>query len=269
VTSEALHLKARWLGCQRIELESCGSTNDEAARLARAGASRGTVVIAERQTSGRGRDGRVWESPPGGLYLSIVLRPPLAIAAVPPMTLAIGIAVCEAARAFGAHSELKWPNDVLVDGRKLAGVLVETQSQGNRLESVVVGIGINLHGRNGTLPDTVRDRAITLEEAAGNGAIDREQFIERLLADVERWIERYVAVGLEAVIPAWQERMAHGLVARATPHTGVGGRIEGVVQGLDEEGALLLCDDDGQVHKVHSGDVEVIRSPLIQSAASR
>ncbi|HUS31055.1 MAG TPA: hypothetical protein VMZ53_21240, partial [Kofleriaceae bacterium] len=75
MTFEALTLKARWLGCQRIDLESCASTNDEAARLARAGASRGTVVIAERQTAGRGRDGRVWESPPGGLYMSIVLRP--------------------------------------------------------------------------------------------------------------------------------------------------------------------------------------------------
>jgi BirA family biotin operon repressor/biotin-[acetyl-CoA-carboxylase] ligase len=265
VTFEALHLKARWLGCQRIELESCGSTNDEAARLARAGASRGTVVISERQTAGRGRDGRVWESPPGGLYMSIVLRPPLALVAVPPMTLAIGIGVCEAARAFGARSVLKWPNDLLVDGRKLAGVLVEAQSQGNRLESVVVGIGINLSGE---LPDSLGERGITLEEAAGV-TIDRDQFIERLLADVERWVERYVAVGLEAIIPAWRERMALGLSARATPTSGVGIPVEGVVEGLDEDGALLLRDDDGHVHKVMSGDVEVIRSSMLQSAASR
>jgi BirA family transcriptional regulator, biotin operon repressor / biotin---[acetyl-CoA-carboxylase] ligase len=279
VTFEALHLKARWLGCQRIELESCGSTNDEAARLARAGASRGTVVIAERQTAGRGRDGRVWESPPGGLYMSIVLRPPLALVAVPPMTLAIGIGVCEAARAFGARSVLKWPNDLLVvpagpaepgqlhsGGRKLAGVLVEAQSQGNRLESVVVGIGINLSGE---LPDALGERAITLEEAAGV-TIDRDLFIERLLADVERWVERYVAVGLEAIIPAWRERMALGLSARATPTSGVGIPVEGVVEGLDEDGALLLRDDDGHVHKVMSGDVEVIRAPsMLQSAASR
>jgi BirA family biotin operon repressor/biotin-[acetyl-CoA-carboxylase] ligase len=264
LTFEALHLKARWLGCQRIELESCASTNDEAARLARAGAARGTVVIAERQTAGRGRDGRVWESPPGGLYLSAVLRPPLPIAAVPPMTLAIGIGLCEAARSFGAPSVLKWPNDLLVDGRKLAGVLVEAQSQGNRLESVIVGIGINLGGE---LPATLGERAITLAEAAGT-TIDRDAFIERLLADVERWVDRYVAVGLEAIIPAWRDRMALGLVARATP-SGVGTALEGVVEGLDDEGALLLRDDDGNVHKVRSGDVEVIRSPLLQSAASR
>lgn len=262
MTFEALHLKARWLGCQRIELESCGSTNDEASRLARAGAKHGTVVIAERQTSGRGREGRVWESPLGGLYLSIVLRPPLAIAAVPPMTLAIGIGVCEAARSVGAHGTLKWPNDLLVDGRKLAGVLVEAQSQGNRLESVVVGIGINMCGE---LPASVADRAITLEEAAGM-TVDREAFIERLLADVERWVDRYVGVGVEAIIPAWQDRMALGLHARAM---GLGNPLEGVVEGLDEDGALLLRDDDGLVHKVRSGDVEVIRPVLVQSAASR
>ena len=93
---------ARWLGSHRIDLDECGSTNDEAARLARAGASHGTVVIAERQRAGRGRDGRPWASPPGlGLYLSAVLRPPLPLVDVPPMTLAIGIGLCDAVRATG------------------------------------------------------------------------------------------------------------------------------------------------------------------------
>lgn len=252
MTFESLHLKARWLGCQRIEMESCGSTNDEAARLARAGAKHGTVVIAERQTSGRGRDGRLWESPPGGLYVSAVLRPSLPLVAVPPMTLAIGIALAEAVKTTGARGTLKWPNDLLVDGRKLAGVLVEAQSQGNRLESVVVGIGVNLTGE---LPESLGERAITLAEAAGT-VIDREQFIEALLAQVERWVDRYVAVGLEAIIPAWQQRMAHGLTARAN------GELIGIVEGLDPEGALLLRDETGKVHRVRSGDVEVIRPTL-------
>jgi BirA family biotin operon repressor/biotin-[acetyl-CoA-carboxylase] ligase len=249
VTFESLHLKARWLGCQRIELESCASTNDEAARLARAGAKHGTVVIAHRQTGGRGRDGRVWESPLGGLYFSAVVRPALPVAQVPPMTLAIGIGVCEAVKTTGARAELKWPNDLLVDGRKLAGVLVEAQSQGNRLESVVVGIGINLTGE---LPESLGERAITLAEAAGT-TIDRERFVEVLLAQVEKWVDRYVAVGLEAIIPAWQQRMAPGLVARAAAG------LVGIVEGLDDDGALLLRDDDGTLHRVRSGDVEVIR----------
>ncbi len=249
---EALHLKPRWLGCQRIDLEECSSTNDEAARLARAGALHGTVVIAERQTGGRGRDGRVWQSPIGGLYISVVLRPSLPIVDVPPMTLAIGIAVCDAVRAYGAPAVLKWPNDVLVGGRKLAGVLVETQTQGSRLESVVVGIGINLEG---VLPDAVASTAITLEDAAGT-TIAREPFITQLLVDLERWVERYAGVGLEAIIPAWHERMAANLSARATVD---GEALTGLVAGLDRDGALLLRDPDGNVHRVRSGDVEVLR----------
>ncbi|HEY5950840.1 MAG TPA: biotin--[acetyl-CoA-carboxylase] ligase [Kofleriaceae bacterium] len=246
-------LKARWLGCQRIELPSCGSTNDEAARLARAGASHGTVVIAERQSGGRGRDGRVWQSPAGGLYLSAVLRPPIPVVDVPPMTLAIGIGLCEAVRTTGAPAVLKWPNDLLVHDRKLAGVLVEAQSQANRLEAVIVGIGVNI---NGELPAAVAETGITLAEAAGT-SIDRDAFIESTLAHVERWVDRYVSVGIEPIIPAWHERMARGLTARATVD---GASLTGSLAGLDADGALLLRDDDGNVHRVRSGDVEVLRS---------
>ena len=248
MTFEVLHQIARWLGCQRIELAECGSTNDEAARLARMGAKHGTVVIAQAQRAGRGRDGHVWESPPGGLYLSAVLRPALPLVDVPPMTLAIGIGVCDAVRAQGAAAVLKWPNDVLVGGRKLAGVLVEAQSQGTRLDAVIVGIGVNLD----TAP---ADRSISLAEAAGT-AIDRAAFVTTLLGSVERWVDRYTASGLEAIIPAWQDRMAVGLAARATVD---GAPLVGNIAGLDQDGSLLLRDDHGNLHRVRSGDVEVVR----------
>lgn len=253
---------ARWLGNQRIDLAECGSTNDEAGRLARAGARHGTVVIAEAQRAGRGRDGRAWQSPPGmGLYLSAVLRPPLPLVDVPPMTLAIGIGLCDAARAAGASAELKWPNDLLVGGKKLAGVLVEAQSQGTRLEAVVIGIGVNLGGE---LPDAVAATAITLEQATRT-VIDREAFIAALLAHVERWVDRYVAMGLEEIIPAWQDRMALGLAARATVD---GAALDGVVFGLDDDGALLLRDGGGTLHRVRSGDVEVIKPTAQQELLS-
>lgn len=245
---------ARWLGCHRIELEECGSTNDEAARLARAGARHGTVVTARTQRAGRGRDGRGWASPrDAGLYLSAVIRPPLPLVDVPPMTLAIGIGLCDAARAMGAAVTLKWPNDALVDGRKLAGVLVEAHSQGNRLDAVIVGIGVNLAPAD--LPPELAARVITLAEAAG-APIDRAMFIEQLLAQVERWIDRYVAIGLPAIAPAWHERMASGIAARARV---AGEELCGEVAGLDGDGALLLRDSLGQLHRVRSGDVEVIR----------
>lgn len=241
-------IATRWLGCQRIELAECGSTNDEAGRLARAGAKHGTVVIADAQKAGRGRDGRVWESSVGGLYLSAVLRPPLPLLDVPPMTLAIGIGVCDAARTAGAAAVLKWPNDVLVGGRKLSGVLVEAQSQGGKLDAVIVGIGVNL-------TNEVPAHAISLAEASGH-SVDRAAFITTLLSGVERWVDRYIASGLEAIIPAWQDRMAVGLSARATID---GAPLVGAVAGLDLDGALLLRDDHGKLHRVRSGDVEVMR----------
>lgn len=252
---------ARWLGGQRIDLAMCASTNDEAARMARAGAQHGTVVIAERQTSGRGRDGRPWASPPGrGLYLSAVLRPPLPLADVPPMTLAIGVGVCDAVRATGVPGTLKWPNDMLVGSRKLAGVLVEAQSQGPRLEAVIVGIGVNLTAfEPGEVPPEIAARAISLEEAAG-APIDRESFIAALLAHVEHWVDHYTAVGLEDVIPAWTDRMAHGLRARAIVD---GAAVVGMMAGLDGDGSLLLRDADDMIHRVRSGDVEAITAPTV------
>jgi BirA family biotin operon repressor/biotin-[acetyl-CoA-carboxylase] ligase len=240
-----------WMGCQRIDLESCASTNDEAARYARAGASHGTLVIAERQEAGRGREGRTWASPSGGLYFSAVMRPPLPLADVPPITLAIGIAVCDAARAFGADAALKWPNDVLIGDKKLAGVLVETQSQGGRLDSVIVGIGVNL----GSVPEAVASRAIAL-------AVDRETFISELVTQLERWVDRYVACGLDSIIPSWQQRMAPGLSARAMID---GAALSGELAGIDLDGSLLLRDDTGRVHRVRSGDVEVIRPDAVLS----
>lgn len=258
-------MRGRWLGAQRIELEACTSTNDEAARLARAGASHGTIVIAQAQTAGRGRDGRPWASPPGaGLYLSAVLRPPLPLALVPPMTLAIGIGVCDAARASGAIAQLKWPNDVLVEGRKLAGVLVEAQSQGSRLEAVIVGIGVNL---GGDLPPEVAGTAITLAEAARRGGApppDRAAFLACLLEKVESWLDRYTAGGLAAIVPVWQARMAPGLRARATVN---GLPIVGELTGMAEDGALVLRDAAGTVHTIRSGDVEVIRPTPIAELA--
>jgi BirA family transcriptional regulator, biotin operon repressor / biotin---[acetyl-CoA-carboxylase] ligase len=225
-----------WLGHRRVDLIECGSTNDEAAVLARAGAAHGTIVIAERQTRGRGRDGRSWLSPTGGMYMSAVLRPALALADVPPLTLAIGVGACDAARDHGADARLKWPNDIYVAGKKLAGILVEAQSQGARLESVIAGIGVNL----AATPE--------LDTACALGNVDRSAFIATLLARLEHWIDRYVARGIAAIVPAWRERMLHGLVLRA-------GDLVGELAGLDDDGALLLRDDTGGIHRIRSGDV--------------
>jgi len=249
----------RWLGCHRVDLELCGSTNDEAARLARAGAPSGTVVTSAAQTAGRGRLGRTWESPPGaGLYLSCVLRLSLAPRDVPPLTLAVGIAACEAVRAAGAPAHLKWPNDLVVrsadraDGwRKLGGILTETTSAGGRLDAVIIGIGINLAGDHDPAL-----RATTIADHA-SAPPDRAAITTRLLAELEPWIERYVAGGVAAIARAWEARADLAARVRAT--------IDGVVctgvgAGLDADGAFRLRTDDGREHRVLSGDVTEVSS---------
>lgn len=255
MTGRSALARAQWLGGHRIELDECDSTNDEAARLARAGARHGTVVIARAQRAGRGRDGRSWASPrDAGLYLSAVIRAPLPLIDVPPITLAIGVGLCDAARALGAPAALKWPNDALVGGKKLAGVLVEAHSQGHRVDAVIVGIGVNLSAAVGWSPELAAT-ATSMEQAAG-APVDRAAFIDQLLAQVERWIDRYIASGIAVIAPAWRDRMAPGITARA--------RVDGVelcgeLAGLDGDGALLLRDAGGELHRVRSGDVEVIK----------
>jgi len=167
---------------------------------------------------------------------------------VPPMTLAIGVGLCDAARAFGADAHLKWPNDVLIGGKKLAGVLVESHTQGAKLDAVIVGIGMNLTGEP-PLPT-----ATTLERASAR-EIDRDAVIAQLCAHVEVWIDRYIASGVAAIAPAWHGRMAENLTARVTID---GATLVGAVAGLDHDGALLVRDGAGCVHRVRSGDVEPV-----------
>lgn len=246
--------RTHWMGAHRIDLETCGSTNDEAARLARAGARHGTVVTAAAQTQGRGRAGRTWASPPGGnLYVSMVLRPALPLRDVPAMTLAIGVALCEVAKSFGTSASLKWPNDVLIHGKKVAGILLESQSRADKLDVVIAGIGINLS----TMPDVeAAPNATSLSQAIG-APVDRELFLGRLLQSAEHWVDRYVACGLPGVIPAWHRHMDPNVAAQAR----VGGElIVGTLEGLDATGALLLRDPSGEVHRVIAGEVETLRA---------
>lgn len=245
-----------WLGREQTMLESCGSTNDEAAHLAMAGAPHGAVVMALAQSTGRGRMGRDWHSPPGeNLYLSCVLRPELEPFQVPPVTLAAGLGVVSAVNSLGLAATLKWPNDVLLGGRKLAGILTEMSTRGSRVEHVIVGIGINLETR--VFPPSLASIATSL--AQHGVTIARDRFIERLLGDLERWLDRFFAGGVEAIARAWMERAGIGpeRVSRVRVQ-GPSGPIEGRAVGIDGSGFLLVAAPDGQVHRVLAGDVAVV-----------
>jgi len=244
-----------WLGGERIEVAVCTSTNDLALERARAGAPHGTVVIADAQTAGRGRLGRTWASPPGrSLYLSAIVRAALPLARLAPLTLAVGVGACDAVRGEGVTAAaLKWPNDLVVAGRKLGGILCEGAGDA----AVVVGIGVNLNGSSGELPPEVAARATTIADELGRW-VERAAFTDRLLAELEPWIDRFLAGGVPAIAAPWEARMAAELRLRVDRVGPAGQPVTGVALGLDRDGALRLRDDDGVVHRVHAGEITIV-----------
>jgi BirA family biotin operon repressor/biotin-[acetyl-CoA-carboxylase] ligase len=246
----------RWLGHAFEQIETCASTNDVAAARARGGGPEGLVIAADAQTAGRGRLGRMWHSPPGeSLYLSILLRPRRPPAEVPPLTLLAGAAVARALeQTCDVRARLKWPNDVLVEEagapRKLAGILTEMSSEGERVSHVVVGIGLNVNAVD--FPPEIAARATSLRRLLGR-PLDRAVLLGAILESFEPLYDEFIARGPAAAVAAWRARAALGERWRVS---GAGASlIEGVALDIDPDGALLLRDDAGLVHRVLSGEI--------------
>jgi BirA family biotin operon repressor/biotin-[acetyl-CoA-carboxylase] ligase len=226
-----------------------GSTNDDVASLARAGEPEGVWVRAERQSGGRGRQGREWHSPPGNLHASTLVRLRPGDPPAPTLALVAAVALQEVASGFvagGLAVEIKWPNDLLVAGAKLSGILLERTG-----DSIVVGFGVNLADH----PDQIARPAINMGMLGG--APDPARFLEALAASFARWIGRWREEGLEPIREAWLAA-AHSLGTALSTHAAGGARVEGLFDGLDESGALRLRLADGSVQVVHAGDVFLI-----------
>lgn len=235
--------------------ESLESTNTTARELAAAGAPEGVVVIAEGQTAGRGRLGRSWVSPPfRNLYLTIVLRPPLAPAQAPLLALVGGLAAAEAIAACGVDARIKWPNDVLVDGRKVAGLLAEMDSDGERLAAVLLGIGINVNLGLDELPEELRDKAGSVAAALGR-PVARHELAAGLLAAFERSYDAFLQGGFAALRDDWNRLSCLG--GRHVRIVDGGRRIEGTVVGIGADGTLELRGGDGAALHVVAGEVTV------------
>jgi BirA family transcriptional regulator, biotin operon repressor / biotin---[acetyl-CoA-carboxylase] ligase len=241
--------------------ETTDSTNTVAQQLARAGAAEGTVVIAETQTKGRGRLGRTWISPPfRNLYVSIVLRPPVAPSEAPRLGLVVGLATAETVAEWTSPAArpgaaLKWPNDVLIDGRKVAGILMEMDAEDDRVRSVVAGIGVNLNMSPDDVPTDLRDKAISLSTAVGM-PIDRVAFATRLLSRLEERYDQFVQHGFATLRPLW-ERLSC-LQGRDVEIDDGGRRYRGRVCGIADDGALQLRDASGAEITVVAGEVTVV-----------
>jgi BirA family biotin operon repressor/biotin-[acetyl-CoA-carboxylase] ligase len=222
-----------------------GSTNDDLAALARGDAPEGVWLRAVRQSGGRGRQGREWHSPAGNLYASTLVRLRPGDPPAPTLALAAAVALHEVASAFagGARIEIKWPNDLMVGGAKLSGILLE------RLEdAVIVGFGVNLADH----PDRTARPATSF--AVLGGAPDPALFLEALAESFARWLTRWRDQGLAPIRAHWLAG-AHPPGTALSTHTASGAWVEGWFEGLDESGGLRLRLADGTIQIIHAGDV--------------
>ena len=252
-------LRSRLIGRPLEVVKEIGSTNDAVLAAGRSGAPEGLAVLADRQTAGRGRQGRAWASPPGvGLYTSVLLRPEQPPALVPLLTLVAGLAVAEAIREVaGLDPLLKWPNDLLVDGRKVAGILTEMASVDARVSYLAVGIGINVNHGARDLPEDLLSVATSLHLASGR-TIPRCDLAAALYNSMDRWYQVFREGQTETILAHGRQRSA--ILGQSVDVLAGEERWRGLAMDLDADGALLVREEDGGVRRVLAGDVS-IRTP--------
>lgn len=242
-----------------IWLKETDSTNAELKRLAAAGAPEWAMVIADRQTSGRGRLGRSWySSGPWGLWVSILLRPRMEPERAPFFGILAAVAVADAIKmATGLDARIKWPNDVEVAGSKVSGILPESGIGPSGLEWLVIGIGINLNEPSEPMPDEIKDRATTLE-ALCHKKTDRSVLLDMVLDGIRRLYNLYIEEGAENILERAEDLST--VIGKKLNVIGQGEVIEATALGMDEYGALLVEEAPGRTKRLLSGEVSVRRS---------
>ncbi len=252
-------LKTERIGRGLECLEVADSTNAQARQVAEAGAADGTVIIADRQSAGRGRLGRRWESPSGvNLYCSILLRPQIPVQQAPQLTFLSAVAVAETlSELYQLPARVKWPNDVLVGGAKIAGLLNEMNAETEQIHFVILGIGVNLNMTAEQFPAEILYPATSVLLETGQ-ACDRVAFIRALLTRLDSYYSEFITDGFVPVRRRW-ERLCELLNTRVQVDQNPG-VLQGTVVGLDQDGALRLQLDNGNIERVLAGDVRPLPS---------
>ncbi|MEI7815657.1 MAG: biotin--[acetyl-CoA-carboxylase] ligase [Desulfuromonadales bacterium] len=234
------------------------STNADAFRLAEEGATEGTVVLADAQNGGKGRRGRIWASPAGAnLYCSVILRPAIMPYEAPQLTFLSAVAVARAIELTTKLTpEIKWPNDLLISGKKIAGLLNEMSAETDGINFVILGIGVNLNMKAEQFPENLRHPATSLFLESGT-RVDRSIFTSTMLNELDRLYTDFLSYGFGPIREEWQLRCnANGrqvfVSDTGTECTG------GLFMGIDSDGAMLLRSDDDVLHRITCGDVRVI-----------
>ncbi|MHB8770592.1 MAG: biotin--[acetyl-CoA-carboxylase] ligase [Syntrophales bacterium] len=254
-------LKTSLLGRGRIDyFPAIDSTNLHARRIADEGAPEGSIVVADAQHAGKGRRGRTWFSPPGrGIYLSIVLRPRIPPAEAPRLVLTAAVAAAEALLAQAALPlSVKWPNDILIGGKKAAGILMEMRLAGERISHVVIGLGVNVNTPAEEMPPEIRPIATSLCVATGR-TFSRVALLRSLLEQLEQWYGLLQMGHFERIRKRWLELAR--IVGRRVTIAGVDCTYAGEVVDIDPTGFLILKSPDGTAQRILAGDVSMIDTP--------
>lgn len=248
-------LKTRWAGRTLVFLDEIDSTNNEAKRQAELGAPHGTLVIAELQNSGKGRRGRSWESPKGsGIWMSLLLRPEFEPRHASMLTLVAAMAVDEAIRTVtGIDTGIKWPNDIVTDGRKLCGILTEMSTDVDSIQHVVVGIGINAN--TAEFPEEISATATSLKIACGS-EVNRAALVAEVMLAWEHYYEIFLrTLDLSGMKDEYNKRLVN--TGREVRVLAVKGEYTGISKGINDTGELLVELPDGEIREVMSGEVSV------------
>ena len=255
-------LRTRVMGRREIHvLRETDSTNLQAKMMAEQGAAEGTLVVADTQTGGRGRRGRIWHSPAGrNIYASIVLRPLLSPSQAPQITLMTAVALAETLNGFPAlDAKIKWPNDVMVGGKKIAGILTEISTDMEVVDYVVVGFGLNVNTRQEDVPEEIRPIATSIRMEKGVET-SRTRLLCDLMDSFESCYDMLIHDGFGPVMSQW--RSMTDIIGRRVRVDVMGTRHSGIVEAVDDDGVLILKDDGGKTHRILSGDVTRVRSDL-------
>jgi len=258
VDSITPHLEIGRIGQRLVCHKQTTSTNADAFRLAEDGAIEGTVVISDAQLAGKGRRGRAWASPDGvNLYCSVILRPAIMPNDAPQLTFLSAVAVARAiALTTRLKPEIKWPNDLLISEKKVAGLLNEMSAETDCINFVILGIGVNLNMTAGQFPDDLRHPATSLLIESGS-PVDRGRFTAIMLNELDKLYAGFLASGFVPVREEWQ-RLCNAAVREVAVSDGGADILRGMFAGIDADGAMLVKTAEGGIERVLSGDVRVI-----------
>lgn len=242
------------LGKKVIHFETTPSTQLIAHQEATKGAPEGTLIVSEEQTSGKGRMLREWHSSKQkGIWMSLILRPTLPLEKAPQFTLIAAIAIAKAIEdVIGLEPEIKWPNDLLLDGKKVTGILTELQGEADQIRYLIIGMGINVNQESQDFPDELQDKATSLLIESGK-KIKRKTVVQHILKNLEKYYLIYIEKGFAPLKIIWEE-YAVSIGKTITAQTSRG-NITGIAEGITNDGVLMIRDRSGQLHYIYSADI--------------